>query len=77
MFESLEIRGFRLLWMSTVCLAFGSQMLNIARGWLIYDMTSSPMALTWVMISYMLPAAVFSIVGGVIADRMNKKFLIK
>ena len=62
--------------MSTVCLAFGSQMLNIARGWLIYDMTSSPMALTWVMISYMLPAAVFSIVGGVIADRMNKKFLM-
>ena len=62
--------------MSTVCLAFGTQMQNIGRGWLIYDMTSSPMALTWVMISYMVPAAIFSLVGGVIADRMNKKSLM-
>lgn len=49
------------------------QMLNIARGWLIYDMTESPMALTWVMLSFMLPTALFSIMGGVIADRMSKK----
>lgn len=62
--------------MSTACLAFGSQMLNIARGWLIYDMTASPMALTWVMISFMFPSAVFSLVGGVVTDRMNKKSLM-
>jgi len=73
LFQSLRIPDYRLLWVSSACAAFGTQMLNIARGWLIYDMTESPMALTWVMLSFMLPAALFSIVGGVIADRMSKK----
>jgi MFS family permease len=52
------------------------QMQNIARGWLIYDMTESPMALTWVMLSFMLPSALFSIAGGVVADRMSKKLIM-
>jgi MFS family permease len=49
------------------------QMQMVARGWLIYDMTSSPMALTWVMLSFMLPSVVFSLVGGVLADRVHKR----
>ena len=73
MFQSLRIRDFRILWVSIACGAFGMQMLNIARGWLIYDMTQSPMALTWVMLSFMVPTAIFSLVGGVVADRMSKK----
>ena len=73
MFQSLRIHDYRLLWVSTAFNAFGMQMLNIARGWLIYDMTESPMALTWVMLSFMLPSALFSIAGGVVADRMSKK----
>lgn len=49
------------------------QMQIVARGWLIYDMTNSPLALTWVMLSFMLPSFLFSLVGGVIADRLQKK----
>ena len=49
------------------------QMQMVARGWLIYDMTSSPLALTWVMLSFMLPTFIFSLAGGVIADRLQKK----
>ena len=52
------------------------QMEMVARGWLIYDMTRSPLALTWVMLSTMLPSVLFSLVGGVIADRMGKKRII-
>jgi len=52
------------------------QMQIVARGWLIYDMTNSPMALTWVMLSFMLPSFVFSMAGGVIADRLPKKPII-
>jgi MFS family permease len=76
MFQSLRIRDFRILWVSIACGAFGMQMLNIARGWLIYDMTQSPMALTWVMLSFMVPTAIFSLVGGVVADRMSKKTIM-
>ena len=49
------------------------QMQIVARGWIIYDMTSSPLALTWVMLSFMLPTFLFSLPGGVVADRMRKK----
>lgn len=73
MFQSLRNRDFRLIWFSNIFTAFSGQMQYIARGWLIYDMTRSPMDLTWVMLSYMLPSAVFSLGGGVIADRFSKK----
>jgi MFS family permease len=52
------------------------QMQIVARGWLIYDMTASPLALTWVMLSFMLPSVVFSLLGGVIADRLRKRSIM-
>lgn len=73
MFSSLAFRDFRFLWIANLAATFAMQMQMVARGWLIYDMTSSPMALTWVMLSFMLPSIVFSLAGGVIADRMRKR----
>lgn len=73
LFESLKIRDFQLLWISSAFAAFGLQMRGIAQGWLIYELTQSPMALTWVMLSFIVPSAIFSLVGGVIADRISKK----
>ena len=49
------------------------QMQIVARGWLTYDMTTSAIALSMVMLSFMAPSVVFSLFGGVIADRMKKK----
>ena len=76
MFASLRVRDFRCLWVSNLAASFGMQMQIVARGWLIYAMTSSPLALTWVMLSFMLPSVIFSLVGGVMADRYRKKPLI-
>ena len=73
MFQALVIRDFRLLWIANLIAAFAMQMQMVARGWLIYDLTSSPLALTWVILSFMLPSFVFSLWGGVIADRVRKK----
>jgi len=76
MFSSLTFRDFRLLWFSSIAATFAMQMQIVARGWLIYDMTASPMALTWVMLSFMLPSVVFSLAGGVIADRLRKRSIM-
>ena len=73
LFESLKVKDFQFLWISSVCASFGGQMRAIAQGWLIYDITQSPMALTWVTLSFIIPFAIFSLVGGVIADRVSKK----
>jgi MFS family permease len=76
MFESLRIRDFRILWLSNLATSFAMMMQMVARGWLIYDMTNSPLALTWVMLSFLLPSFVFSLAGGVIADRLHKKSIM-
>ncbi len=73
MFQSLGIRDFRLLWIANLIASFAMQMQMVARGWLIYDITSSPLALSWVVLSFMLPSVVFSLGGGVLADRIRKK----
>lgn len=76
MFSSLAFRDFRLLWFGNIAATFAMQMQMVARGWLIYDMTASPMALTWVMLSFMLPSVVFSLAGGVLADRLRKRSIM-
>ena len=73
MFQALAQRDFRLLWLSSIGSTFAMQMQIVARGWLTYDMTESPLALTWVLLSFMLPWVVFSLLGGVLADRLPKK----
>jgi MFS family permease len=73
MFDSLRVRDFRYLWFSNLAATFAMQMQMVARGWLIYDMTQSALALTWVMLSFLLPSFLFSLLGGVLADRLHKK----
>jgi MFS family permease len=73
MFSSLDNRDFRYLWSGSIAAAFAMQMQMVARGWLIYDMTQSPMQLAWVMMSFSLPMILFSLFGGVAADRLTKK----
>ena len=73
MFSSLANRDFRYLWFGSLAASFAMQMQMVARGWLIYDMTQSPIQLAWVMMSFSLPMILFSLFGGVAADRLTKK----
>lgn len=76
MFSSLENRDFRYLWSGNLAATFAMQMQMVARGWLIYDMTQSPIQLAWVMMSFSLPMMLFSLFGGVAADRLTKKWVM-
>ncbi|MEJ2130895.1 MAG: MFS transporter [Gammaproteobacteria bacterium] len=76
MFSSLRHRDYRFLWVSNLGASFAMNMQMVARGWLIYALTSSPMSLFWVLLSFMAPSFVFSLVGGVIADRLHKKWVM-
>jgi MFS family permease len=56
--------------------AFAMNMQLVAQGWLVYEMTSSSLNLTYVTLAFMLPQVLFSPIGGVLADRINKKPII-
>jgi MFS family permease len=59
---------------TTGFLAFQMQM--VARGWLVYEMTDSPLALGLVSVAWGLSTLLLSPFGGLIADRVEKRNLI-
>lgn len=48
----------------------------LARGWLVYTLTSSALDLAWVMLSFTVPQILLSLWGGVVADRWPKKTVL-
>jgi MFS family permease len=76
MFASLKVRDYFYLWIGMLGSAFAMNMQLVAQGWLVYEMTSSAVSLTYVTLAFMLPQVVFSPIGGVLADRIKKKGII-
>ncbi|MGB1738054.1 MAG: MFS transporter, partial [Pseudomonadales bacterium] len=65
---AFQVRDYLYLWLGMLGSAFAMNMQQVAQGWLVYEMTSSAVQLTWVTLSFMLPQVVFSLIGGVLAD---------
>ena len=76
MWDSLRNQDFRFIWSGHLAASFAMNMQMVARGWLVYAMTTSPTKLAWVMLSFMVPQVIFSLAGGVFADRYNKKKVV-
>lgn len=74
--HALAYRNFMWLWIGSLGSSFAMNMQIIARGWLVYELTESPIDLGWVTMSFMVPTVLFSLYGGVLADRMRKKRVI-
>lgn len=74
--DSLKIPPYRWFLLSALASYTGMQMMTISQGYLIYDSTGSAMSLGLVMVGFSLPLGIISPVAGVLADRMNKVFLI-
>jgi len=68
--------SFRLFWLASLASVVSFFMSTIARGWLVLDMTDSAFQVTAINATGMVPTLVFSIFGGVMADRMNRRTLM-
>ena len=68
--------AFRLFWLASLASVVSFFMSTIARGWLVLDMTDSAFQVTAINATGMVPTLVFSIFGGVMADRMNRRTLM-
>ena len=67
---------YRMFWAASLVTITSFFMTNIARGWLIHDLTGSAFMVTTVNAMGMIPVLGFSIFGGVIADRMNRRLVL-
>ncbi|MGH9421804.1 MAG: MFS transporter [Thermoanaerobaculia bacterium] len=72
-FSALRYRDFRLLWLGAFASTTGTFMQTLAQGWLVYTMTGSALLLGVDGFLSTGPMLLFSLFGGVIADRMERR----
>src|SRR5438067_6546793 len=75
-FSSLHHRDFRLLWLGQIISVTGSQMQLVAINWHIYLLTSSALALGIVGLFRAGPIILCSLMGGVVADVIDRRRLM-
>ncbi len=75
-FSSLNNRNFRLLWIGSVISHVGDDMQNVAVSWLVLLITNSPYLMGIANLFQGVPRLLFSPVGGIIADRVNRYRLL-
>jgi MFS transporter, DHA1 family, staphyloferrin A biosynthesis exporter len=75
-FQSLRHRNYRLLWIGTLISNSGDWMDQIALNWLVYQLSGSAVQLAFLNLARLAPIFVFTLVGGVIADRAERRRLL-
>jgi len=69
-------RDFRIVWAGAFTSTTGSWMQNVALSWLVYSMTGSTVYLGLIGFLGDLPILLFSLVGGVVADRIDRRRML-
>ncbi|HEU5328098.1 MAG TPA: MFS transporter [Thermomicrobiales bacterium] len=72
-FRALHNRNYRLFWIGQLISQTGTWMQQIAQAWLILQLTNSPLALGALTTVRFAPILLFSLFGGVYADRFPKR----
>ena len=70
---ALKHRRFRYLWLGMLISVAGTQMQLWALFWHIRTLTDQPIALGGIGLARILPVIIFSLIGGTIADTLNRR----
>ena len=76
-FSSLGNTSYLFLWLGMLAMMFSVQMQMVARGYLVYNITGSAALLGLVSAGSALPILGLSLIGGAIADRVERKRVIQ
>ncbi len=72
----LRVRDFRLLWAGMTISALGDGIYTVALAWQVYDISNTPTALSLVGVAWFLPQIAAVLLAGVIADRVDRRWLM-
>ena len=75
-FNSLKHIDFRYFWFGQTVSWTGTWIQRTAQVWLVYTLTSSPIALGLLGVFQFVPMLLFSLFAGILVDRFSKKKLI-
>jgi len=73
---ALRYRDFRLFQIARFCTVLGVQMVSVAVGWQVYDLTRRPLDLGFVGLAQFLPAFVLALPAGHAADRFDRRSIV-
>ncbi len=69
-------RGFLMFWLSRLLATFAAQILSVAVGWQVYDLTRDPFDLGLVGLVQFAPALILVLVTGTVSDRYNRRRIV-
>ena len=72
-FEALRYREYRLIWYAQIFASQATWMDQVARGWLLYELTNSTLQLGLVRGVQAIPILLLSPLAGSVADRYSRK----
>lgn len=75
-FSAFRFRDYKLFWFGQLISLSGTWMQSVAQGWLVYSLTKSPFYLGMVAAAGSLPILLFTLGGGIAADRFRKRNLL-
>ena len=74
--NALRHRPFVFYWLATGAAAFAVQIMSVAVGWQIYDITRNPLHLGYVGLAQFLPPLLLVLVTGLAADRFSRRLIM-
>ena len=75
-FSAFRHRNYRLFWTGMLGSQVGTWMQSTAQSYLVWELTRSALATSLVTLFFSFPSTVLSLVGGVVADRVDRRRLI-
>ncbi|WP_119391219.1 MFS transporter [Taklimakanibacter lacteus] len=69
-------RGFLFYWIARILVNFATQIISVAVGWQVYDLTRDPFDLGIVGLVQFLPSLLLVLVTGAAADRYNRRAIM-
>jgi predicted MFS family arabinose efflux permease len=75
-FKAFQYRDFRNIWLGACTSSIGTWMQKLAQSWLVFELTDSAMALAIDAFLGEIPIFLFSLLGGVVADRRDRRFIL-
>lgn len=75
-FRAFRHHDFRLMWLGACASTIGTFVQQFAQSWLVYDLTKDPFYLGLDLFLGQLPIILFSLIGGVFADRLDRRKML-
>jgi predicted MFS family arabinose efflux permease len=75
-FKAFRYRDFRLMWFGACTSSIGTWMQIVAQSWLVYRLSHSAFLLALDQFLGGIPIFLFSLIGGVVADRVERRKIL-